>query len=129
MTFGHDDVQAAEFIHALAEMNVGAAAGHVGGDGDAAALAGLRDDLGLVPILRGVEHGVRQPGGLQFRARALAMPQPSGSRSGPARRARAALATRATINFHFASSVATTTSGRWMRRTGFAVGIATTGSR
>ena len=71
MALGHNDMQAADLFDAVAEMNVGAAAGHVGGDGNASALAGLRHDLGLVLILRGVEHGVRQPGFVQFLAGAL----------------------------------------------------------
>src|SRR5690606_568949 len=43
VTLGADDVEAAELAHALAEFDVGAAAGHVGGDGDGTALTGARD--------------------------------------------------------------------------------------
>ena len=39
-----------------AELDVGAAAGHVGGDGDGAGLAGLRDDRRLALVMAGVEH-------------------------------------------------------------------------
>ena len=49
---GHD-------LGVAAEQDVGAAAGHVGGDGDRALAAGLRDDVGLALVLLGVEHVVR----------------------------------------------------------------------
>ncbi len=49
-------------LDVAAEHDVGAAAGHVGGDGDHARAAGLRDDLGLLGVLLGVEHLVRQLG-------------------------------------------------------------------
>ena len=39
----------------LAELDVGAAAGHVGGDRHLARLAGLGDDLGLDLVVLGVE--------------------------------------------------------------------------
>ena len=42
-----------------AEHDVGASAGHVGGDGDGALAAGLRDDLRLTLVLLGVEDLVR----------------------------------------------------------------------
>ena len=40
-----------------AELNVGAAAGHVGGDGDRARHAGLRDDEGFLLVVARVEDG------------------------------------------------------------------------
>ena len=40
------------------ELDVGAAAGHVGGDGDRAALAGAGDDFGFLLVVLGVEDGV-----------------------------------------------------------------------
>ena len=40
-----------------AELDVGAAAGHVGGDGDRAGHAGLGDDIGLLLVEAGVQHG------------------------------------------------------------------------
>ena len=58
VAFGADDVQAAELGDAGAEFDVGAAAGHVGGDGDGAALAGAGDDLGLLLVELRVEHRV-----------------------------------------------------------------------
>src|SRR5436309_15889918 len=45
-------------FHARAELNVGAPAGHVRGDGDRARLARLRHDLGLALVLLRVEHFV-----------------------------------------------------------------------
>ena len=41
-----------------AEQNVGAAAGHVGGDGDHAFASGLGHDLGFALVILGVEHDV-----------------------------------------------------------------------
>ena len=48
-----------EEVHRAAEHDVGAATGHVGGDGDRALVAGQRDDLRLVGVLLGVQHRVR----------------------------------------------------------------------
>ncbi len=62
---GAEDVQAADLGHARTELDVGAAAGHVGRDGDIAVgaavaglvlLAGLGHDHGLAGVLLGVEH-------------------------------------------------------------------------
>ena len=58
VAFGADDVEAAEGGDAFAEDDVGAAAGHVGGDGDGAALSGLGDYLGLHFVEFGVEDVV-----------------------------------------------------------------------
>ncbi len=43
-----------------AQHNVGAAPGHVGGDGDDLGAPGLGDDFGFTRVLLGVEHLVRQ---------------------------------------------------------------------
>ena len=48
-----------EEVDVAAEHDVGAAAGHVGGDGDRAAPAGLGDDAGLLLVVLRVEHVVR----------------------------------------------------------------------
>src|SRR5688572_13667812 len=48
------------FFDVAAEHDVGAAAGHVGGDGDHAGTAGLRHDLRLARVLLGVEDLVRE---------------------------------------------------------------------
>ena len=57
--FGGDDVQAACSADFLVELDVGSAAGHVGGDGDASRLPGLGDDFGLLLEEAGVEDLVR----------------------------------------------------------------------
>ena len=48
------------FLDIAAQHDVGAAARHVGGDGDHLRAPGLRDDLGLARVLLGVQHLVRQ---------------------------------------------------------------------
>ena len=48
------------FLDVAAQHDVGAAAGHVGGDGDHLRPAGLRHDVGFARMLLGVEHLVRQ---------------------------------------------------------------------
>ena len=52
---GADHVQAAELEHAVAELDVGTAAGHVGRDRDGAGLARVLDDLGLALVVLGVQ--------------------------------------------------------------------------
>ena len=59
VALGAEHVEAAELAHALAELDVDAAAGHVGRDRDRAGLAGVRDDLGLALVLLRVEDVVR----------------------------------------------------------------------
>ena len=49
-------------LDVAAEHDVGAAAGHVGGDGDHLRPPGLGHDLGFLGVLLGVEHLVRQLG-------------------------------------------------------------------
>jgi len=44
-------------VDVAAELDVGAAARHVGGDGHRARHAGLRDDVGLLLVVAGVEDG------------------------------------------------------------------------
>ena len=56
VALGAEHVQAAEIGHALAELDVDAAAGHVGGDRDRAQLPGLRDDVGLALVVLRVQH-------------------------------------------------------------------------
>ena len=48
-------------LEVAAEFDVGAAAGHVGGDGHRARRAGLRHDLGLLLVEARVQHRVRHP--------------------------------------------------------------------
>ena len=60
VALGAEHVQAADFGDARPEFDVRAAAGHVRGDGDGAALAGARDDFGLLLVIFRVEDGVDQ---------------------------------------------------------------------
>ena len=50
------------FFDIAAEHDVGAATGHIGGDGDHLGASGLGHDIGLAGVLFGVEHLVRQLG-------------------------------------------------------------------
>ncbi len=59
MAFGADYVEAAKVGHAVAQLDVGAASGHVGGYGDCAPLAGSRDDLRLFFVVFRVQDVVR----------------------------------------------------------------------
>ncbi len=61
VAFAADHVQPAEAGHAFAELDVGAAARHVGGDGDGTALARARDDFGFALVVFGIEDVVRDP--------------------------------------------------------------------
>ena len=61
MPLGTDHVQAAQLGNAVAQLDVGSAAGHVGGDRHAAFLAGLRHDLGLDLVVLGVQDLVFDP--------------------------------------------------------------------
>src|SRR5271163_595417 len=60
-----DQVSFGDEFGVAAEQNVGAAAGHVGGDGDLAVLAGLGDDLRFAFVKLGVEHHVLHAFALQ----------------------------------------------------------------
>ncbi len=51
-----DDGQTAQGAHLVGELDVGASARHIGGDGHRALLSGVRHDLGLTGVLLGVEH-------------------------------------------------------------------------
>ena len=57
VALGGDDAEAAEFVDAFVEADVCSAAGHVGGDRDAAGVAGGGDDDGFVLRADGVEDG------------------------------------------------------------------------
>ena len=54
-----------------AQQDVRSAAGHVGGDGDAALAAGLRDDLGFLRVILRVQHDVLQALALEHVRHAL----------------------------------------------------------
>ena len=59
-----------------AEQDVGTAAGHVGGDGDRALAAGLRDDVGFALVVLGVQHFVPDAHLLEDRRRAFRTSRP-----------------------------------------------------
>ena len=56
MAFGAQDVQPAQFRDPFAQLDVGAAAGHVGGDGHRPLLPGHADDFRFALVVLGVEH-------------------------------------------------------------------------
>ena len=60
-------------LRVAAEHDVGAAAGHVGGDGDRALAPGGGDDRGLARVLLGVEHLVRDAAAQQQRRQPLGL--------------------------------------------------------
>ena len=59
MRFSSLNFELGHHLRVAAEDDVGAATGHVGGDGDGALAAGLRDDVRLVLVVLGVEDVVR----------------------------------------------------------------------
>ena len=58
LALGHEPLLE-QHVRIAAELNVGAATGHVGGDGDGAGNAGLRDDMGFLLVVAGVEDLMR----------------------------------------------------------------------
>jgi hypothetical protein len=56
VTFGGDDMKAADLGNALAKLNVRAASGHIGGDGNAAGQAGIGNDPGFFLVMNGIEE-------------------------------------------------------------------------
>jgi hypothetical protein len=66
-----EHVEPAELADTVTELDVDAAAGHVGGDGHRAALAGVHDDLGLALVLLRVQDVVRDPLALEQRREVL----------------------------------------------------------
>ena len=75
-------------LDAAAQHDVGAAARHVGGDGDTARHPRLRDDLGFALVLLGVQHVVRQPGFFRARRRVVRWPRSRWCPPAPAGRVR-----------------------------------------
>ena len=65
VAFAADDVKATDVRNSLAEFDVGAAAGHVRGDGDGAVLAGASNDLGFLLMVLRVQNVVRDAGALE----------------------------------------------------------------
>ena len=71
VALGADYVESTGLAHAVAEDDVGTAAGHVGGDHHSARLPGVLDDLRLTLVLLGVQDAVRQTALLQHPRQAL----------------------------------------------------------
>ena len=69
-------------IHVAAELNVGAAAGHVGRDRHRAGQAGLGDDLRLLLVVAGVQDLVRDALGLQHLRQQLGFLDRDGAHQG-----------------------------------------------
>ena len=84
-----------------AEQDVGAAAGHVGGDRDRAEAAGLGDDLGLVLVVLGVQHDVLDAAAPAACRRAAPTSRPRPCRPGPAGRPPASRAMSSTMASNF----------------------------
>ena len=76
-------------LDVAAELDVGAAAGHVGGDGHRAGHAGVGDDLRLLLVVAGVQHVVRDLRRLQHLRRASPTSRSRWCRPGSAGRPRA----------------------------------------
>ena len=87
---GGDHVQAAEFGDAAAELDVGAAAGHVRRDGDLPRWPASATISASCAVCVGVEHAMRPARGGEPAADFLAMPARSACRPGPARPCRSA---------------------------------------
>ena len=127
---GADHVQAAQFGHAVAELDVGAAAGHVRRDGHLAGQAGAGDDVGLGGDVVGVEHLV-----LDARARSSSLREMfrlvdrAGADQHAAGRRRAVWQISSTTAAHLASAVPKTRSGSRWRMAGRLVGIGSTWQR
>ncbi len=68
-----DDVQAAQLGDPLAEPDVGAPPGHLGGHGDRRPGAGPGDDRGLLGVVLGVEHDAVETLGAQVVRQALGL--------------------------------------------------------
>ena len=58
VAFGSHDVQAAEWLHALPKLNVGATSGHISCDGYSSLMPGTGDNFGFLLVVLGVEHAV-----------------------------------------------------------------------
>ena len=58
MAFRTDDHETAQVSNTFAELDVRAAAGHVGGNGDHVALTGILDDFRFFFVIFSVQHVV-----------------------------------------------------------------------
>ena len=75
-------------VDIAAQLDVGAAAGHVGGDGDRARHAGLGDDEGFLLVIAGVQHIVLDLALLQQLGKLLRISRSRWCRPAPAGRGR-----------------------------------------
>src|SRR5204862_4293540 len=64
---------AGQALGVAAQDDVDAPAGHVGGDGDRVQTAGLDDDTGLLLVLLGVQHGMRDAALVEHAREALGL--------------------------------------------------------
>ena len=114
------------FGHARAELDVGAAAGHVRGDRDFARLAGVGDDFRFFCDLVGVEHLVLDAGEVQqARQNDRFVDRARADQHRPAL-LDACREFPATIACHFSSAVPKTRSGSRFRCAGRFVGTGIT---
>ena len=110
-------------IGIAAQHDVGAAAGHVGGDGDLRRAPGLGHDLGLARVLLGVQHVVRDLLPLQHRREAAPSSRPTSCRRGSAGPWRVRSFTSLRIAWYFSFAVMKTWSFRSLRTIGRCVGM------
>ena len=123
---GANHVQAAELVHAGAEPDVGAAAGHVRGDHHFAPLAGRGDDLGFLRDVPGVEHRVFDAACFEQLARASRSCRSTACRRAPAGRAACCSTMSSMIACHLSSAVPNTSVGSFSRIGGRFVGTGIT---
>ena len=71
VAFGAKNIQAAEFCHPFAQLDVRPTARHIGGDRDRVLLPCTGDDLGLLAVVLGIENTVRNLLALEHAAQQL----------------------------------------------------------
>ena len=128
VALGAEHVQAARLGHALAELDVDTATGHVGRDRDRALLPGVDDDLGLALVLLGVEHVVRDALRDELVGEHLGDLDRDGADQHRLARSRAARRCPSATAANFSSFVLKTKSFWSLRTIGTLVGIDTTSS-
>ena len=73
VALGAENEETASLDDSLAQLDVGAATGHVGGDGDRPRLAGHLDDRRFFGVVLGVQHFVRYSAPLEHLRQALGL--------------------------------------------------------
>ena len=71
VAFGSDDGESARLLGFGGQLDVGSAAGHVGGDGHGSGAAGFGDNVGFLLVQLGVQHLVRNLADVQRAAEQL----------------------------------------------------------